>query len=31
VRSKIEDLPELLHKYFQQKTSFESLGKPIET
>lgn len=31
VRSKIEDLPELLRKYFQQKTSFESLGRPIET
>jgi glycyl-tRNA synthetase len=26
VRSKIDDLPELLHKYFQEKIGFEDLG-----
>jgi len=27
VRSPIEDLPELLHKYFRGKANFEDLGK----
>jgi glycyl-tRNA synthetase len=31
VRSRIEDLPELLHKYFKGKFSFEDLGKPFES
>lgn len=31
VRSKIEDLPELLHKYFRWKINFEDLGKPFES
>jgi len=31
VRSKIEDLPELLRKYFRYKADFEDLGKPIES
>jgi glycyl-tRNA synthetase len=31
VRSRIEDLPEFLHKYFQRKISFEDLGTLIET
>ena len=30
VRSRIEDLPELLCKYFRWKASFEDLGKPFE-
>jgi glycyl-tRNA synthetase len=30
VRSRIEDLPELLHKYFRCKADFEDLGKPFE-
>jgi glycyl-tRNA synthetase len=30
VRSRIEDLPELLHKYFRWKADFEDLGKPFE-
>ncbi len=30
VRTKIEDLPELLHKYFRGKIDFEDLGKPFE-
>jgi glycyl-tRNA synthetase len=30
VRSPIEDLPELLLKYFQQKINFEDLGEPFE-
>jgi glycyl-tRNA synthetase len=30
VRSRIEDLPELLHKYFRGKINFEDLGKPFE-
>ena len=29
VRSKIEDLKELLHKYFRGKISFEELGNPV--
>jgi len=29
VRSGIEDLPELLHKYFRWKADFEDLGKPF--
>ncbi len=29
VRSGIEDLPELLHKYFRWKANFEDLGKPF--
>jgi glycyl-tRNA synthetase len=29
VRTKIEDLPELLHKYFRGKIDFEDLGKPF--
>jgi glycyl-tRNA synthetase len=31
VRSQIQDLPELLHKYFQRKLNFEQLGKLVET
>jgi glycyl-tRNA synthetase len=31
VRTKIEDLPELLHKYFRGKIDFEDLGKPFES
>jgi glycyl-tRNA synthetase len=31
VRSKIEDLPRLLHDYFRQKIDFEELGKQIDT
>jgi glycyl-tRNA synthetase len=31
VRSKIEDLPELLHKYFRWKINFEDLGKPFKS
>jgi glycyl-tRNA synthetase len=31
VRSKIEDLPRLLHDYFRQKIDFEGLGKQIDT
>ena len=31
VRSKIKDLPELLHKYFQGKLAFESLGILLES
>jgi glycyl-tRNA synthetase len=30
VRTKIENLPELLHKYFRGKIDFEDLGKPFE-
>jgi len=30
VRSQIKDLPELLHKYFQGKISFENLGTLLE-
>lgn len=30
VRSGIEDLPELLHKYFRWKADFEDLGKPFK-
>ncbi|MCL6579038.1 MAG: glycine--tRNA ligase [Candidatus Bathyarchaeota archaeon] len=29
VRTKIENLPELLHKYFKKKINFEDLGKPF--
>jgi len=31
VRSQIEVLPNLLHKYFRWKINFESLGKPFES
>ena len=31
VRSAIEDLPMLLHKYFKWKINFEDLGKPFES
>jgi len=31
VRSRIEDLPELLRKYFRGKMEFEDLGKPFES
>lgn len=31
VRSPIKDLPELLHKYFQRKISFENLGKLMQS
>ena len=31
VRSKIKDIPELLHKYFQGKLTFESLGILLES
>jgi glycyl-tRNA synthetase len=31
VRSQIEDLPEILRKYFQGKINFEDLGKPFES
>jgi glycyl-tRNA synthetase len=31
VRSLIEDLPELLHKYFRYKIEFEDLGKPFQS
>jgi glycyl-tRNA synthetase len=31
VRSRIEDLPELLHKYFRWKINFEDLGKPFKS
>jgi len=31
VRSPIEDLRELLHKYFRWKINFEDLGKPFES
>lgn len=30
VRSKIEELPGLLHKYFRWKVDFQDLGKPFE-
>ncbi len=30
VRSRSENLPELLHKYFRRKADFEDLGKPFE-
>jgi glycyl-tRNA synthetase len=30
VRSRIEDLSELLHNYFRRKADFEDLGKPLE-
>jgi len=29
VRSKIDELPELLHKYFRGKLNFEGLGTPV--
>jgi glycyl-tRNA synthetase len=29
VRSRIKDLPELLHKYFQGKANVEDLGTPL--
>jgi len=31
VRTRIEDLPELLHKYFRRKIGFENLGKSFES
>jgi len=31
VRSKIKDLPELLHKYFQGKINFENMGTLLES
>ncbi len=31
VRSRIEELPGLLHKYFKWKINFEHLGKPFES
>ena len=31
VRSQINDLPELLHRYFQGKINFEDLGTLVET
>lgn len=31
VRSPIEDLPELLRRYFRWKINFEDLGKPLES
>lgn len=31
VRNKIEDLPDLLRKYFRRKVNFEGLGRPIES
>ncbi|MEM2970999.1 MAG: glycine--tRNA ligase [Candidatus Bathyarchaeia archaeon] len=31
VRSQIEDLPELLHKYFRYKIEFDNLGKPFQS
>ncbi len=31
VRTPIEDLRELLHKYFRWKINFEDLGKPLES
>jgi len=31
VRTSIEDLRELLHKYFRWKINFEDLGKPLES
>jgi len=31
VRSSIEDLPALLHKYFRGKINFDDLGKPFES
>jgi glycyl-tRNA synthetase len=31
VRSKIDELPELLHRYFQGKISFENLGSLVES
>ena len=30
IRSRIEELPQLLHKYFCWKANFEDLGKPFE-
>jgi len=30
VRTRVIDLPELLHKYFRWKANFEDLGKPFE-
>jgi len=29
VRSKIENLPECLHRYFRYKIEFEDLGEPV--
>lgn len=31
VRSRIKDLPELLHKYFRWKVDFEELGAPLKS
>jgi len=31
VRNRIEELPQLLHKYFRWKADFEDLGKPFES
>lgn len=31
VRSQIQDLPELLHRYFRGKINFEDLGKPFDS
>ena len=31
VRSRIEELPQLLHEYFRWKADFEDLGKPFES
>jgi glycyl-tRNA synthetase len=31
VRTSIKDLPELLHRYFQEKINFEDLGAPVES
>jgi glycyl-tRNA synthetase len=31
VRTRIEDLPMLLHKYFRWKINFEDLGKPLKS
>jgi glycyl-tRNA synthetase len=30
VRTRVRDLPDLLHKYFRWKANFEDLGKPFE-
>ncbi|MBA7495842.1 hypothetical protein ES702_06438 [subsurface metagenome] len=30
VRSRVEELPQLLRKYFRWKADFENLGKPFE-
>jgi len=31
VRSRVEELPQLLHKYFRWKADFKDLGKPFES